>query len=185
MTIRSIKAQIIDNIIVRGTFDGALQRSRVYLDDQSTPAQRKVFRHYLSRELDELLRDILGRKRYLDDDHCRVIVGFANKVSGHRAYQNYLMGRRLRIGTAQKLINLYWKMNWLLKPRFPPPIHCPFDSIIIKELDSSVHHIRWTKFDTIEAYKKLVQAARDAAGRRSIAEWELETYGTRTIPDGE
>jgi hypothetical protein len=185
MSIRSIKAQIIDNIIVRGTFDGGLQRSRVYLDGESTPEQRKAFRHYLFRELRDLLEDILEREHYIDNDHYRTITTFARTVSRHPEFRHFLVDHTLRIGTAQKLINLYWKMNWLLKPNFPLPIHCPFDSIIIRELDRSVQHIRWTQFNAIDDYKKLVRAARVAAGNRSIAEWELERYSTRTIPDME
>jgi hypothetical protein len=185
VSIRSIKAQIIDNIIIRSTFDGGLQRSRLYSDGQSTPEQRKAFRHYLSRELHDLLESIIARERYSDNDHYRKIVAFAHKVSQHEVYRHYLVDYRLRIGCTQKLINLYWKMNWLSKRHFPPPIHCPFDSIIIQELDASVQHIRWTQFDTIDKYKQLVQAARTAAGDRSIALWELERYGMRTIPDME
>jgi hypothetical protein len=74
-------------------------------------------------------------------------------------------------------------MNWLLKPGTRQPLHCPFDSIIIRELNRSVHDIRWTQFDDIDDYKRLVAATRQKSGRKSIAEWELATYRQKTIPD--
>jgi hypothetical protein len=75
-------------------------------------------------------------------------------------------------------------MSWLLKPKIKVPLHCPFDNIIIKELDKSVHHIKWTQLDKIEDYKNLVdEVRRKVSGRKSIAEWELETYGLNTVPN--
>lgn len=69
-------------------------------------------------------------------------------------------------------------MCWLLKPGVRVPLHCPFDGIIIKELDKSVHHIKRTKMVDIEQYKALVSAAREIAGsRNTTAAWELEAYG--------
>ncbi len=185
MSIRKTKEQIIGDIAIQLTFDGGLRRSRVYIEKQSTPNKRKEFRHYLRKELRNLMEGILDRENYSDNDHYRTIVAFSVAVSRHSKYRHFLAGNALRIGTAQKLINLYWKMNWVLKPKFPQPIHCPFDSIIIKKLDRSVHHIHWTQFEDINDYKKLVEAARKKAGALSIAEWELETYKMRTIPDRE
>lgn len=183
MSIQSIKRSIIHSIVVRGTLDGALQRNRVYKKKKTTTGQRKAFREYLARELERLLQSILSKQNYTDKDHYLAISRFADKVSRHQTYRHYLDGSRLKIGTAQKLINLYWKMNWLLKPGIKPPLHCPFDSIIIRELDHSVHDIRWTQFDDIDDYKLLVAASRQKSGRKSIAEWELDTYRQKTIPD--
>ena len=82
----------------------------------------------------------------------------------------------------QKFLNLYWKVSWLLNRVAVLPIHCPFDSIIIKELDFSVSKYKWTKLNTIKEYIQLVEAARNMAKNNksissdSIAEWELKVY---------
>lgn len=182
MSLQSIKKSIIHGIIVRGTLDGTLPRNRIY-KKKITTAQRKAFRRYLSHQLERLFQEILGKKTYTDEDHYRAIFRFANKISRHKTFRTYLVQNRLRVGTAQKLINLYWKMNWLLKPGIKAPLHCPFDRIIIQELGSAVHDIRWTLSDNMDDYKRLVAAARQRSGKMSMAEWELDTYGQKTIPD--
>lgn len=183
MSLRATKRTIIQSIISRGTLDGALQRNRIYKPHATTAAQRKAFRSYLAQELESLLQGILRNKEYTDRDHYRVIAAFANKISRHKTFRTCLVKGRLQIGTAQKLINLHWKMSWLLKPGIKAPLHCPFDSIIIRELGPAVQDIRWTKCDDIRDYKRLVAAARQKSGTRSLAEWELDTYRKRTIPD--
>jgi hypothetical protein len=185
MSIQSIKKDIIHSIAVRGTLDGALQRNSIYKKNKTTNTQRKQFREYLSQELERLLQRILSKKKYTDADHFRTIAAFSDKASRHKIFRTYLVRNRLKIGTAQKLINLYWKMNWLLKPAIKLPLHCPFDCIIIRELDNSVRDIRWTLSDKMDDYKRLVAAARAKSGGKSIFEWELKTYGERTLPSTE
>jgi hypothetical protein len=181
MQIQEIKKSIIHTIAVRGTFDGAFSRNPIYKKKKPTATERKAFRDYLSDQLERILQRILDKKEYTDRDHYRAIDAFSKKVSRHNIYRTYLVENKLTIGTAQKLLNLYWKMNWLLKPGIRTPLHCPFDSIIIRELDPSVRNLRWTQFDDIDDYKRLVKAAQKQSGGRSIFEWELETYHQQTI----
>jgi len=183
MNLSATKAKIIKNIVVSGTLQGALSRNSIY-DKNATMTERKEFREFLSKELPVVLNGILSKAVYNDNDHYRTVVAFSNKISRNKKIQKCLLNGRLRIGTSQKLINLYWKMSWLLLPKVKSPIHCPFDRIIIRELDRSVHHINWTQSDKIEDYKYLVSEARKkVSGRITIAEWELETYGLNTIVD--
>jgi hypothetical protein len=56
-----------------------------------------------------------------------------------------------------------------------PPPHCPFDRTVIHRLPGC-HDIVWTKSDSEGEYRRLVDAARVAAGDRSIAEWELVVF---------
>jgi hypothetical protein len=87
-----------------------------------------------------------------------------------------LYKKKFRIGNAQKFLNLYWKVAWLSKKASIKPIHCPFDSIIMRKLPKNVR-VRWTQFDTIEEYKTLVKAANETAGKnRTIADREMEIY---------
>ncbi|HLW80955.1 MAG TPA: hypothetical protein VKS20_02830 [Candidatus Acidoferrales bacterium] len=106
--------------------------------------------------------------------HVQNIQKFADDLT-HDFGQDLHNGR-FRIGVSQKLLNLYLKYQWLLE-WIPEPCHCPFDSIIIKQL-SLPNRINWTALDKVEAYWALVEAARklSAAAGLSIAEWELAHF---------
>ncbi len=94
-----------------------------------------------------------------------------------------LKSNRFRIGTAQKILNLYLKYLWVLG-WIPEPLHCPFDSIVITELGLDPG-IKFTKFDSGEDYRRLVtmaaQNAKDA--ELSIAQWELKLWNQRVIKE--
>jgi hypothetical protein len=181
MTIQQAKKEVIKSIILRGTFDGAFRHNKIYASAASN-LKRKQFRAYLEQELSNVLQHIQSRARYTDKDHYRTIATFSDRISRHGAFTGCLFEGRFRIGTAQKLLNLYWKMSWILKPSVKTPLHCPFDRIIIRQLDKSVHFLNWTQLDTIEEYQLLVVAARKRTqANQSIATWELETYLDKTV----
>jgi hypothetical protein len=179
---KQTRDKIIDNIIVTSTLRGALTRNHIY-KKSANEYDKQQFRYFLGKQLALVLNRILGKKFYSEDDHFKTIETFSNNISNNNKFRKYLLKNELRVGTSQKLINLYWKMAWILKPGIKTPIHCPFDGIIIKELNSSVRNIRWTQLNDIKEYVKLVLAANEIKGRKSIAEWELKTYGNKTIPD--
>lgn len=174
MKINVVKKSAVEDIIIRLTFDGAFQRSKIY-KDHCTDADRAAFRKSIVENLQITLAAILAKEGYSSEDHCKTILKFSNAIS--KKHSAILKGNKLRIGNAQKFLNLYWKISWLLKKDIRTPIHCPFDSVVIKKLDIGVRGILWTKFDSIQEYKQLVKAAATCTGPdRSIAEWELEEY---------
>ena len=184
MNRKNIKDRVIENIIVSGTLRGAINRNSFYSPEMKNENNnRREFRNYLGKELRKTLNRILEKEHYSDRNHSETIVRFANKISRHKKYGACLFNNTLRIGTSQKLINLYWKMSWLLRRGIDPPIHCPFDRIIIRGLDKSVWNINWTESDSIQDYKDLVKAARKKAVGSTIADWELRKYGDLTIPE--
>ena len=81
---------------------------------------------------------------------------------------------RIRIGSAQKALNLFLKYLWCIGEA-PEPPHCPFDFQIISKLPPAVR-CNWTELDSIETYRALVAAAKTAAAGQSLAEWELAEY---------
>lgn len=170
---KKIREKVIGGMVIRLTFDGGFQRSKIYRPNVSD-AKRKEFRAYLISELPKILLNIQRRKRYNDGDHCKMIKKFSSNVTNR--FDKILYKRKFRIGNAQKFLNLYWKVAWLSKQTSIKPIHCPFDSIIMRRLPKNVR-IPWTQFDTIEEYKILVEAAKETAGtNRAIADWEMEIY---------
>jgi hypothetical protein len=78
-------------------------------------------------------------------------------------FDRILYKKRFRISNARKFLNLYWKIAWLSKQTSIKPIHCPFDSMIMRKLPKNLW-VPWTQFDTIEDYKALVEAAKETAG---------------------
>lgn len=173
MTNTNIKHAATEGILVRLTFDGAFQRANIYRRNLQS-FQKKKFRNSIALLLSKYLKQIRNRKKYKDEDHYETIVKFSKEVTGK--HRQILRGKKMRIGNAQKFLNLYWKVCWLLKKGTSKPIHCPFDSIIMKKLPRKVR-VSWTQFDTIEEYKTLVNAVQLKIGKnKSIADWELEIY---------
>ena len=173
MPITEIKKAATEGILVRLTFDGAFQRAKIYKKNISN-VQRKEFRNSVAALLPKFLKKIQKRKRYSHSDHYKTIESFSNKVL--KKHRGILGGNKLRIGNAQKFLNLYWKVSWLLHKGTSRPIHCPFDSIIMKRLPKKVR-VSWTQFDTIDEYKQLVEAVQTKIGvDKSIAEWEMKIY---------
>lgn len=171
--IETLKENVINAIAIRLTFDGALQRANIY-STNAADSRKAAYRKDMAKELFNCLEQIQSTDPYTDDSHYDMLKRLSDNMS--TKYQDILIGGRLRLGNTQKFLNLYWKVRWLLNKNIKQPIHCPFDSIIIKKLDKSVRNYAWTKFDTIEIYTMLVEAAKRTAGENSIAEWELKVY---------
>jgi len=163
------KNQAVEDVILRVTLDGSMQRGNIYCSD-TTEAQRRTFRNALSKELNTTLKAILEKEVYNDVEHYNTIEAFALKITNN--HKQLLDNSCLRIGTAQKLINLYWKFCWLIN-KVKTPIHCPYDRVILSKLKISDS---WTKTATIGEYKNWVELTRKQLGDRNIAEWELEEY---------
>ena len=179
MKTEELRTLVIESLVVRNTLDGAFQRANIYKKSGDiTTAQKKHFRDFLAFQLKLTLSRILIISDYTDNHHFEIITQFSETVS--EKHKNILEDGRLRIGHAQKLINLYWKLSWLLKKDIPKPVHCPFDSIIISKLPKEVRHITWTKMDRIDDYKALVAACREmltvSDTSYCITDWELKVY---------
>ncbi len=150
MDFRSTKEKFMHNIIVRSTLDGSLQRSYIYAE-MCDEKDKKQFRNALAFELTQTLQMIIEKKNYSDSDHYDAIENFSARISE--------------------------KNSWLLKDNFKEPIHCPFDRLVIQRLDKKVRKLCWTKMNTIDEYKLIVEAAKVEAAGNSLANWELKIYG--------
>jgi hypothetical protein len=117
--------------------------------------------------------------------HERNVLHLAQRIS--RRYAAILKGRRFRLGTAQKALNLYLKYLWCLG-RIPTPPHCPFDNGIIQKLKLPKAP-KWTALDSVRDYRVLVDAARAKTLESKkepflpIAMWELCEYENNAISD--
>lgn len=145
------------------------QRGRVYREGV-TEHERLLLRAGLQVRLEQLL------PRYVhpvcDSAHLENIENLAEEMSS--SGQCVLRGARFRIGSAQKVLNLYLKYFWCLGEIATPP-HCPFDSLVLARVPKC-QYVRWTQLDSMAEYARIVDAAREVAGDVPLAEWELRLY---------
>lgn len=171
--ISKAKEDLIQNVVFGISKNGAFQRNSIYCEKLNSK-DASDFKIYLKAKLIKTLQEIIQSKQYEDKDHYATILKFSKEVS--KDYKHCLKDEVLNIGTTQKLINLFWKMSWLLQKGIPEPVHCPFDGIIIKRLSKNVRDVKWTSMSSIKDYKELVSAVRAIAGESTIARWELVNY---------
>ncbi len=136
------------------------------------PDDRAPFRESLMEYLDRNANQHESG-RVSDKEHCCLIEELSLEMSSS-SFGKLLHKDRFRIGVAQKALNLYLKYLWCLE-KIPEPPHCPFDNIVIGELDNC-GGIAWTEFDDTLVYEHLVHQARLKAGDLSLAEWELRIF---------
>jgi hypothetical protein len=159
------------------TLMATVQRADVY-SPLAPEAVRKAFRAKLRRLLEK--KALVYRSPVYEAAHVENIRWLAEALSKDHA--SALKDGRLRIGTAQKALNLYLKYLWCLGKIEEPP-HCPFDYQMISAL-KGCSEFRWTTLDSIKDYEKLVAAAKEAAkiaGNLSLGEWELKTYNSARL----
>jgi len=170
------KKEFLNNEILSSSIFAGLTRNRIY-KQKIDENDRIKFKNNLKHKLKEYGRGY--KTKISDTEHIENIKRFSDGISAE--FGKILNGNRFRIGTSQKLLNLYLKYLWILGWISEPP-HCPFDSIIIAELGLGAE-IKFTKFDSEEDYNSLVTAAAKKAkdAKLSIAQWELKVFNRRFL----
>lgn len=107
-----------------------------------------------------------------EDYHVNKIIEMSDEINRH--FYDILHADRLFIGRSQKIVNLYLKYCWRLEWIPVSPLHCPFDSIVLKEGLGS--NDAWTSCDDIGTYLEWVGRAETQSGNESIAQWEYSNY---------
>ncbi len=112
MKFSTLKQNVLQDILVRLTFDGAFQRANLY-NNKATDKEKKEFRRSIAELLPITLREIQQKKDYSDNHQYAALNKFSKIISSK--HFNILKKGKLKIGNAQKFLNLYWKVSWLLK----------------------------------------------------------------------
>lgn len=154
------------------SLNGALGRSGTY-SESATEKDKNLFGIALREKLDEISSGY--QSMVMEEEHLSNIKRLSNELSSR--FHHCLKNGRFRIGIAQKALNLYLKYLWGANLIVSPP-HCPFDSIVIKELPDC-RDLKWTSIDDIEDYSRLVKAARREAKDKPLPQWELEVWLNR------
>ena len=104
-------------------------------------------------------------------EHEANIVNLANALSDE--HSDILVNGRFKIGTSQKALNLYLKFLWCLGRLPEDPHHCPVDRIVLSSISLNG---TWTRLDDIATYRAWIVRIREAAGARSLSDWELDLW---------
>ena len=168
------KKAFLRRIALSNSIQAAFQHSSIYSSDDSK--KRAEFRQHI----EEILTDTscCYKNRVCDEFHVNNISNISADISN--VHGKILSNGRLRIGVAQKALNLYLKFSWLFGWIAKPP-HCPFDRIVLAELDLSGHCCEkcklWTKMDCLGCYRYWVDRANEKVQTCpvciSLADWEV------------
>lgn len=156
------------------TLAATAQRSMLYAAEL-TERERRPFQVSLKAALESCSRQYLSSVP--ESRHVENIVRLGNDLSTR--HPELLNAGRMRIGHAQKALNLYLKYLWCIGRTAEPP-HCPIDSIILKKVPGHAQ-TRWTQLVAPAQYMQIIAAAKEQASTKglSLAEWELLEYNRR------
>lgn len=156
------------------TFGGAFQRAGIYSDniDDKTKAE---FRAAIRNKIDNIANNKYKKMEVSTDSHIKTLLEVKEWIDTN--YFHILTDGEIKLGVIQKLVNLYLKYQWCLGLVCKPP-HCPFDRIVISKMNLR-NPPAWTKMNSIDTYKMLVNKAAELADKKSIAEWELDVFARR------
>ncbi|MCK4403823.1 MAG: hypothetical protein KAW02_01910 [candidate division Zixibacteria bacterium] len=162
--------EFIKKIILRRTIQAAFQRGKVYPDGLSQKA-----RDELKNSIKEELVRISGKyvNEVSEEKHLKNIEVLSQTII--RKHKRKLKNGRLRIGTAQKLLNVFIKFLWCLGEAKEPE-HCPIDRIVLTEIKSD--H-KWTDLQSIDEYKEVISEIRMHIDNESVARWEWKLWNRK------
>ncbi|WP_122034659.1 hypothetical protein [Aliivibrio sp. EL58] len=149
----------------------ALSRCKTYSSDN--PRDRKKFRDDFREMVVNLSKEY--STSVSQSKHEINIVNISNVLS--QKHGHILVNGRLRIGQAQKALNLYLKYLWCLGRLEITPPNCPVDSIVLN--GANLKGCLWTHLDCIETYNSWCLSISKHAkvnGFASAQEWELQTW---------
>ena len=184
-------------------YAAAVGHGRVYTSVEEDKTKEKVTA--FKREAKQMIMEMAKHyyKAVEEKKHVTNILTLSYRLSkNHQSMlaKNEEGKRRFRIGTAQKLLNLYLKYLWVAGEILPSPPHCPFDRIVIRKImatwfglqdDENIKKVKkellevnWTELDQISdkdgklGYCSLVKYAWQCKGVEypTLAEWELAKY---------
>ena len=162
-----VKEHFLRLVALSNTQGASFQRANVYAVEISIE-QRNVFVQAFKNRL-VALEKVYEQPVSLEQ-HLKNIEEFAAGLSND--FPNVLRDKKMRIGVAQKAVNLYLKFIWCYG-WIPEPPYCPIDRIVLEQVDD---HDAWTQIDSIQEYSEKIEKIRDKKGDKSFSEWEYELW---------
>lgn len=174
--LRTEQSKFIRDEIWILTFGGGFQRAGVYSKNTNVSEKdRKEFRRGIRNRIESIVHDKYETTEVSSADHIKTLLELKAWIDSN--YSDILAKNEITLGVVQKLLNLYLKYQWCLDVVRMPP-HCPFDRIIISEMELDGGPIPWTQLNSVNDYKELVKTASEKADEDdlTIAEWELNVF---------
>ena len=165
-----MREQFLQLIALSDAQSSSFQRANVYASKVSDE-QRDKFVKEFKKKLIELEK--VYKQPVSPDEHLKNIEAFANNLSN--SFPTVLLNRKMRIGIAQKAINLYLKYIWCYG-WIPEPPHCPIDSTVLQEIGDPD---AWTKINCIQKYSEKIEKIAAKKGKKSFSEWEYELWNKK------
>ena len=162
--------EFIKKIILGRTIQAAFQRGKVYPDGLSQKAKDD-----LKNSIKEELVRISGKyvNEVSEEKHLRNIEVLSQTIT--RKHKRKLKNGCLRIGTAQKLLNVFIKFLWCLGAAKEPK-HCPIDRIVLRQIKSDR---KWTDLKSIKEYKEIISEIRKHIHNETVARWEWTLWNRK------
>ena len=169
-----LKEKIIEEIIWTCTKQGAFQRSYIYKTGiLITNEDKEKLRNHIKDFCRFNLFNLPVNVALSENELLSIIENLCNTTASN--FGKILNNDEFQFGNAQKFINLYLKMLWVLgRIGFPP--HFPVDRIIQKRIISK-KTIPWTNMNKKE-YLSVIESAKRLAEieNLSLAEWEAGDF---------
>ena len=158
------KDNFINDQLWNAAWRAATQRANIYTGD----IDKNEFRKNIKKDV---LNFIANHKGSLTEGE---LVNKIKNLSKEFSYKGF----DFKIGHSQKLINLMLKYYWCLgRLEYIPP-HCPIDRIILNaaKVKCKGKTPSWTKLNSIDEYKEIINKIRSNVNSKELSEWELMVY---------
>jgi hypothetical protein len=192
-----LKRAFLEDEFLTLSISGALQHSGTYKKEEEHNPQenerekkerQKAQRKKHTKEQEQLQSALrsglcIVATKYISEggvkkeDHLKnihLLVAYVNK-----SCSPFLKDDTLRLGIAQKALNLYLKYLWCVGIIKATPPHCPFDRTVLQDFLKLPDN--WTEVNDDPVYEQWVtkaEKARDDAQCESLAEWELFVWNS-------
>lgn len=165
--------EFIKKIILGVSIQAAFQRGNIYASPTLRDKDRKELKNSIKEELQKISRDYINT--ISEKKHIENIKLLSKAIT--KKHKEKLKKNKLRIGSAQKLLNVYLKFLWRLGEIEEPP-HCPIDRIVLKEIKDDSN---WTDLDSIKKYNRIISKIRGRFHNKTqtLAKWELELWNKK------
>ena len=162
-----MKRHFLQLIALSNTQSSSFQRANVYAPKVPAEQQDAFIKEFKSRLI---FLEKVYEQPVSPDQHLKNIEEFANSLSN--SFPDVLRDKKMKIGIAQKAVNLYLKFIWCYG-WIPEPPHCPIDRIVLEEAGDDGS---WTKIVSIEEYSEKIKKIESKKGNKSFSEWECELW---------